>query len=217
MTKNVSEKVYGKVDKCTLAYEDYIRQFAKKIRGARILDVGCGLGNYTSLFAKNNNVVVGLDLVDFRSKLFSKKFKFVQGDATCMPFKSHEFDVVICLDVIEHIEKDFKAAREIKRVLKAGGKILIATPNRNRLSMFLAGLISRRYSFPHVGQESGFGGKSVHVREYTERELLSLFSGAGFKNLNIDNFWFGLRGKIDVGVKRFFIKQLCQYLFLTNE
>lgn len=209
--------VYQSVDSCAVNYEKYIANFARHTSNSKVLDVGCGLGNYTSLFNINNNQVAGIDIIDFRSDLFKKDFKFVKYDGRNFPFPSQTFDTIICLDVIEHIKDDLFTAREIKQVLKPGGNILIATPNRNRLSSIFLKLIGRERRFPYIGQADGIGGKSVHEREYADKELAALFRNAGFNKIKIEYFWFGLRGKINCGIKFPLIKQVCHCFFLTNE
>lgn len=216
-SKYVSEAIFGKIDRCSKAYEDYIRRYSKTIKNSRVLDVGCGLGNYTSLFSESKNEVFGLDVGDFRLPKFSDSFEFVKYDGEKMPFPDKHFDVIVSFDVIEHVKNDLQFVKEIKRIIKPKGKILIATPNRTRLAAFLLGLIRKKYVFPFVGQKTGFCGKSVHFREYTARELKSLFAKAGFDKVDIKCFWFGIRGKTDIGIKHVPIKSLCQYLFLSNK
>lgn len=217
LSRYVSSSVYGSIDLCTKAYEDYIFKYSEKIKNKRVLDVGCGLGNYTSLFSHDRNDVIGLDIGDFRLPQFSNSFKFVKYDGEKMPFRDNFFDVIVSFDVIEHIKNDLQFVKEIKRILKLRGKLLVVTPNRTRLAAILLRLIGKRYKFPFVGQETGFCGKSVHFREYTARELKSLFLKAGFEKVSIECFWFGLRGRVGIGTGHVPIKSMSQYLFLSNE
>jgi SAM-dependent methyltransferase len=214
--KSLAEEVFQTDDRCMRAYEDLLKSYSKSLKNCRILDVGCGLGEYTSLFYHNNNQVFGLDVKKFILKRFSKKFKFVKYDGFHMPFDDNFFDVIVSFDVIEHVVQDLFFVQELKRVLKPKGRFLVSTPNRNRLGAFLLRLIGRPYVFPLVGQEFGYGGKSIHYREYISSELRDLFLKAGFKNFKIRYFWTGLRGKINFGINLTPIKSLAQYLFITN-
>lgn len=208
--------IYKDVDLTMIAYLRYINKLANSIKDSEILDVGCGLGNYTKLFSVNNNKVTGIDIIDFREKRLQKYFKFIKYNGKKMPFKKESFDFIVSFDVIEHVREDLSFVKEIKRVLKTGGHIFIATPNRNRLANCLYSFIGKPRKFPMLVQESGIGGKSVHEREYTGNELLDLFKKVDFKELSLDYFWFGLRGKINIGIEHFFLKKLCSYLFLTG-
>ncbi len=203
-------------DACAKAYEEYIRAFADTIKDSKILDVGCGTGNYTRLFCKNNNQVFGLDIKDHRFKQYAGHFHFVKYGGKKFPFPDKSFDVVTSFDVIEHIENDNNFVKEIKRVLKTNGKILIATPNKNRLSNLLRKLIGKPVSYPLIIGYDDKLGQLIHIREYTADELLNLFLKNGFKNIRIEPYWYGLRGQINLGIKRFPIIKVSQYLFLKN-
>ncbi|MFQ6010396.1 MAG: methyltransferase domain-containing protein [Candidatus Aenigmatarchaeota archaeon] len=85
----------------------------------RILDIGCGKGYSLEDFNKTNKII-GLDLHK-NQRIFQENFSYVQGDGADLPFKDKEFDVVICVGVLEHIhpyEKLVKIANEIRRVGK---------------------------------------------------------------------------------------------------
>lgn len=104
-------------DSCKNDVYWFIDNFAKSTKEATILDVGCGSGEYTSLFCRNGNVVVGLDLQNRVEERYAK-FQFVEGDATRLPFARDTFDHVVSFDVIEHIEDCAAFLRKAYRVLK---------------------------------------------------------------------------------------------------
>ncbi len=86
----------------------------------KILNVGCGEGLSLEAFNKKNKIV-GLDIFA-KPKIFQKNFSYVQGDAAKMSFfKDKEFDLVVCIGMVEHIlpfKKLKRVAREIQRVGK---------------------------------------------------------------------------------------------------
>lgn len=97
------------------------------------LEIGCGLG-YFSLEALNRGakvtvVDVGKNLVDI-TKNRVKKGKFIIASASRLPFKDNSYDIVLCTEVIEHVEDQKKAFNEMFRVLKKGGYLVITTPNK---------------------------------------------------------------------------------------
>lgn len=106
-------------------------------KGDRILDVGCGVGILPLELAKKYNVkVYGVD-IDKEDIELAKKFKrilkiknvdFSLGNITRLRFKSGSFDKIVCSEVLEHVSNDKKALKELKRVLKDNGKIIITTP-----------------------------------------------------------------------------------------
>jgi len=203
-----------KKDRCMVSYENKIKNFADQIKGKKILDVGCGNGNYTAMFAHDDNKVVGVDINDFRQKKFIKNFRFVKYKGKKLPFKNQEFDIVVSFDVVEHVENDVFFIGEIYRVLRKGGDIYLATPNRTRLSNLLMSIAGKPVKYPYVLSDGGRLGEVVHLREYVGKELAKLLLKKKFLNINVELFWFGLRGRVNCGFRRPIIKSLAQYLFI---
>ena len=100
----------------------------------KLLDVGAGYGYFEEILNKEKNKVrmYGIDISDSAVRSLHEKFDgtFRVGVATEIPFKSNHFDVVVALEVIEHIpaEDSLKAYKEIKRVLKKGGVFICSVP-----------------------------------------------------------------------------------------
>ena len=101
-----------------------------------VLDVGCGTGfNIAYLRAAGYDRVVGLD---FASEALafcrSRNLPYlVCGDGASPPLRHESFDVVVALDLIEHLEDDVYALRELARVLKPGGSLILFVPAFNLL------------------------------------------------------------------------------------
>ncbi len=87
------------------------------LRG-RVLDVGCGNQPYRHLF---EGTYVGLDVAPTRRPT-------VVGTATDLPVRAESCDGVLCLEVIEHVEDFERVIREIHRVLRPGGRLLLSAP-----------------------------------------------------------------------------------------
>ncbi|CAG2106256.1 unnamed protein product [Medioppia subpectinata] len=102
--------------------------------GNCVLDVGCGDGKYLNL--KSDIVVIGLerccewfcnDLVKCKN-IYAGDKQLITGDVMYLPFRDDFFDGVLCSGVLHHVstvERRVKALREITRILKIGGKILL--------------------------------------------------------------------------------------------
>lgn len=109
----------------------------------RILDVGCGdaLLIFMLNFSTNRFEYYGIDISTL-DIAFAKKLKkalkadnvtlFV-GNVEKLPFQDSSFDIIICSEVLEHLEHPEICLREIKRVLKNKGTALISTPNGGNL------------------------------------------------------------------------------------
>ncbi len=140
-SKNMNEGLlesFNKVEKIHWWWEgrrELLKLFLTKTRPKKILDIGCGTGE-TLTFLKTIFPNADLFGIDYSSKAvkFSKdrghKNIFKAG-ANKLPFKKNTFDVILFLDVLEHIDDDFGAIKEAKRVLKSGGKIIITGPSLN--------------------------------------------------------------------------------------
>ncbi len=100
-----------------------------KSNPAFVLDLGCGTGGSFLLLRKFGKVI-GLD-ASFVALQFSRKRgmeKLILGDAQILPFADNKFDLVAVLDVLEHLDNDCQALREIWRVLKPGGAVVFTVP-----------------------------------------------------------------------------------------
>lgn len=198
----ISSKLY-------YTYREAIIKFATKVSGKKVLDVGCGTGDFTMIFRRKNCITTGIDIVDNRKPEFSN-FHFIRADAKKLPFKNEVFDAVVSFDVVEHIDKDNLFIREACRVCKKNGLFFLGTPNRNRLSNLLRKIIGRQFVYPLK-----LGKDCIHLREYDINNLTTLIIDSGFKIIRKKSLWFGLVGIF--GLRSFpkFLNNFSQYIFVT--
>jgi ubiquinone/menaquinone biosynthesis C-methylase UbiE len=100
--------------------------------GSKILDAGCGPGEMAAMLMQRGYEVWGIDIAEpmiqhARERCRANRFRV--GDIERIPFPDSTFDGVVCLGVLEYLDADAKALREIGRVLKPGGKAVVSTPN----------------------------------------------------------------------------------------
>ncbi|MEP6812481.1 MAG: class I SAM-dependent methyltransferase [Actinomycetota bacterium] len=105
---------------------------AQDVVGARMLDVGCGERPYEALFAGAAEVV-GFDVP-------GNPHADLHGSIDAIPVEDAGFDVVLCLQVLEHVPDPAAAVRELRRAVRPGGRVLLSThgvypfhPNPNDL------------------------------------------------------------------------------------
>lgn len=119
--------------------------------GDRVLDVGCGPGNFSRDFARaaGEGLVVGVDASETMLAAAVKRggatnLAYVRGDACELPFGDGAFDAVCCFAALYLIEEPMKALDEIVRVLAPGGRVaLLASCNRGPLPPRVLGAVTR--------------------------------------------------------------------------
>lgn len=140
----------------------------------RILNLGCGTGIQTEIFLKYGNVV-SLDFSE--DALNFCKIRnlsgLVRADAEKMPFEDNSFDIILCFDILEHLNSDTDALSEMRRVLKKGGIALISIP-----------------AFKFLW--SSFDEVNWHKRRYRKREIKAKILGSGMKDMSVSYFNFFL-------------------------
>lgn len=112
--------------------------------GRHVLDNGCGMGygaDYLSKFALSvTGVDISEDAVNYAIKTYRHpNLTFRQMNSTELKFKNESFDMAVSFEIIEHLSpyECNKYLKEIKRVVKKGGIILISTPNNDTASLHL--------------------------------------------------------------------------------
>lgn len=164
----------------------------------RILDVGCGTGANLKMLAaygRAEGVDISSQAVDFCRERGLDSVRL--GAAEQLPYENGSFDLVTALDVVEHLDDDVAGLREMRRVLRRDGRVLLFVP----AFMFLWGV-----------QDD----VSNHRRRYTLPGLLKAVEAAGFSvewssYANISFFlpvlavrsvmrWLGLRADTEYGI-----------------
>jgi ubiquinone/menaquinone biosynthesis C-methylase UbiE len=117
-----------------------------------VLEVGCGAGMLARyLFEKHQMKVTGTDVdpeqieVAKRFHKENKRLNFFTADATDLPFKDSEFDLVLSFMVMHHISNWKRAFEEINRVLKPEGIFIIKDLSYSQLTSKLLGFWSNNY------------------------------------------------------------------------
>ena len=131
---------YALIYRRKLAWVDAF--LAERSKSARILDVGAGEGALVERYRERGYDVLGID-----SAYESQHVK--KADILSLPFEGESFDILLCLDVLKHVEllDQAKALDEIRRVLKLGGLLLMSVPNlahlHSRLRFLFTGKLTR--------------------------------------------------------------------------
>ncbi len=153
------------------------------LKGARILDVGCGLGLYVRQFRSHSPDVWGVDIDADKVAEASRNLPNIrQAPAEALPFADGSFDVLLLHEVLEHVDDDRRAVAEAHRVLRAGGRMVIYAPNRWYPFETHGAYWGGRYHYGNIPLVNYLPSRlrdrfCPHVRAYTRRSLRRLFAG----------------------------------------
>lgn len=158
-TEKMSNDFWGRIyDKLRKFYYKHLISFWDKSYSyfnhcSRILDIGCGLGRFLSFFPKKS---IGIDInVDSIEKCKQNGLQAIKSDVTKLPFENETFDGIRCSHIIEHFlpQEVYKVLKEVARVLKPGGILIIQSPLSS----------------------SQFYDEITHIRPYPPNAILSVY------------------------------------------
>jgi SAM-dependent methyltransferase len=130
-------------------------------RGLDVLDVAAGEGYGTALLAQVARSVVGVEIsaeaVAHASGAYrGSNFRFLQGDARCLPLDHASVDAVVSFETIEHFYEHDQFLAEVRRVLRPGGRFIVSSPERD------------------VYSPSGSNANPYHAHELSRAEFSAL-------------------------------------------
>jgi SAM-dependent methyltransferase len=157
--------VAGRIPRTKEECEHYARYaWASGIVRGEALDVACGTGYGARILAGQARVSgVDRDEEAVETARSRASGRFLVADVPPIPFPGEMFDYVVSFETVEHIVDDHAFVREIARVLRPGGALLMSTPNKD------------------VSAPGGEPLNRWHVREYTLASLIALLRQAGLE------------------------------------
>lgn len=164
-----------------------IRAAAGERAKGRVFVDGCGVGMYLSHLEADAKQAVGLDIELERTQDALKiANQVVCGAGEKLPFPANSFDLILSHEVLEHVQDDQQAIREIVRTLKPGGRLVLFVPNRG-YPFETHGIYWRgRYKFGNIPLVNYLPRRlrdklAPHVRVYSQGDLEKLFAGLPVK------------------------------------
>lgn len=115
-----------------------IKCLVANLRPVKILDIGCNSGVLTNklftIFPKSETIGVDVykDAIDFAKEKYPK-IKFIVADGRKLPFKNNYFDLITCVETLEHVFDPKTTLFEIRRCLKNDGRVIISMDTGNFL------------------------------------------------------------------------------------
>jgi SAM-dependent methyltransferase len=193
--------------------EAIIGIFADQKKG-RVLDLGCGKGEYSLKLKQMGYQVVAADAyADFKYK---DEIEFRQCDANQkLPFEDNSFNYVLLAEIIEHLKNPYEFMSDITRILKPSGALILSTPNILNMKSRMRFLFESSYEYfrePPLEQIKNLKDNAfqLHVIPYRYHELEYLLYDSG---MNVEKVYTSiLEGK---GLS--FLKPLIRYQLLSKE
>jgi len=195
MLKKLKYFLRAEIDPAFAKRAEIIFQYIEKYKSKRILDAGCGRGFY--LYGINSYKFVkeihGIDINEKYLKIAKninqdKRVKIKKSNIYKLPYENNSFDLIICSEVLEHLKDDKKALKELHRVLKPNGKLIITVPNLNfpffwdPLNWFLMHFFNK-----HINKNIWWlaGIWADHERLYNKNDLKKIIKQTGFKIIKV--------------------------------
>jgi len=120
-----------------------LEQFDAAVRqqGKRVADVGTGKGRFAISFALQGAEVYALDIsremlerARRDAQTAGVQVHYLQGDAENLPYPDHSFDLVVCMETIMHVPHPGKLLRELARLVRPDGQVLVSMTNKYRIN-----------------------------------------------------------------------------------
>lgn len=167
------------IKKKNFTYRKVIKDVVGLTKGKnlKVLDYGCGVGTLSLYLASLGNDVVGVDIsseainiAKQSAKLNGKNLKKIRFYTLNEGTKkvSNDFDLVLCIEVMEHVHHEKELLGFFVEKLKKGGSLILSVPSNNA-PLYKLGLVKQ------------FDAKVGHLRRYTVENLLAVFENSGLE------------------------------------
>lgn len=175
-------------------YDMFFSMLEHSGKKPKLLDVGCNIGNLLIHCSKDS---VGMDIDKWALKVSKKRGLNVKyHDANkSFPLPSNSFDAVNCRQNLEHLDKPIEALKEMYRVLKPGGKLVVTVQNLAYYKWY-------------------WWSNPFHKSPFTKMSLGRCVYLAGFNSYTIYDFMnglFGMRKLYNIGAKPSTIKKIMKF------
>lgn len=169
---------------------------AKPGFGAKVLDVGCGTGQFAKLMKSSGfSDIHGVDWTDPAAVIpdvLSSYKRIDLNDQVLEDEVDSKFDIIVCLDTLEHLERPAKVIRSMRRMLKDSGSIYVTVPNCANIFQRLSWLATGNSFRYRTEKPAEFG----HISLFPSAVMTSLLNRAGLKCVRRGRGFIALAGFI---------------------
>ena len=160
-----------------------------KLKGSKILDLGCGGGLLCEAMTKSGANVIGIDaslktieIAKQHAREQNLNIEYINTDIESFDNKE-KFDAIVCFELIEHVPDPNELIKEIRRLIKPNGKLFLSTINRNLFSFMFAKVFAE-YLFNIIPRGTHTYEKFIkpsEIRQLLENNNLSISDMQGLK------------------------------------
>lgn len=152
-----------------------------KNKTGKILDVGCGKAWVAKALCPKGYEVVSMDISLENTTEALKRYAYpnhsaVVADVYSLPFKEGVFDYIVASEIIEHVVHPSEFVKNLMRILKPGGTLIVTTPYKEKIRYTLC---------VHCNNPTPI---HAHIHSFDEKTLTNLYSGANFKSCEYVTF-----------------------------
>jgi ubiquinone/menaquinone biosynthesis C-methylase UbiE len=192
--KNYLKVLYNKKKKPITSYpEKFVKYNIKRfnLKNKKLLEIGCGRGDFINEFAQQNVISFATDINDVRDNLNQKvSFSLNNISDEKLPFSDNEFDAIYSKSLIEHLTNHEIFFTECKRVLKKGGVLITYTPDWET-------------------QYLNFYDDITHIKPFTKISLLTAHKIYNFEECYVEKFF-----QLPLVWKFSILKKFCKFISL---
>ncbi len=161
-------------------YRMAVRELDRRgVRGRCVADVGAGAGLLRDLLDDRFERYVAADVVRYDALPPDVEFRTVDLDTNALPFDDGEVDVVLAVEVIEHLENPRRFLRELTRSVRPGGWVVVTTPNQVSLLSKATLLLKNQFN---AFQE---GDYPAHITALLPADLRRIAAECGLREVSI--------------------------------
>jgi SAM-dependent methyltransferase len=177
--------------------DDAVHALVKRVLGEKegsykaVVDLGCGKGEAARLLAGMYGSYSGVDVLQYPGFSSSPSVRLIQAnlDVYPLPIEAETADLVLSIETIEHLENPRALVREMVRIARPGGRIVLTTPNQLSLASKLCLLVRNQFQ---AFQEAP-GLYPSHITALVEEDLRRISTECGLVDTQV---YFTDRGRI---------------------
>ena len=149
-------------------------------KNVSILDYGCGIGTIDFYFANHGHNITGIDISPLAIETANQTLRSLKLQKNCKfkelnkwkKGKSSQYDMILCFEVLEHVQNDRKLIEMFFNLIKIEGILILSTPSENA-PLYKLGLTKK------------FDREVGHLRRYSINRLSSIIEKSGFKIVDV--------------------------------